>query len=41
MIALLSSEVSKHPEAAGFLVDGFPASMEQAKICEEQLGRPT
>ena len=37
---LLLEAMGKHPESNGFLVDGFPASIEQAKICEEKLGKP-
>ena len=37
---LLLEAMAKHPESKGFLVDGFPASVEQAKICEDKLGKP-
>jgi len=32
--------MARHPEAKGFLIDGFPANLEQANICQEKLGRP-
>ena len=37
---LLLEAMAKHPESKGFLIDGFPASIDQAKICEEKLGKP-
>jgi len=37
---LLLDAMGKHSEAKAFLIDGFPASIEQAKICEEKLGKP-
>ena len=41
VVALLSSEMAKHPKAEGFLLDGFPANLEQAEICKETFGEPT
>ena len=29
---LLLEAMGKHPESKGFLIDGFPASIEQARI---------
>ena len=40
MIDLLLEAMARHPEAKGFLIDGFPANLEQANICQEKLGRP-
>lgn len=40
VIALLSEAIEKQPEAKGFLIDGFPATLAQAKMCEASLGKP-
>ena len=40
VIALLLEAKAKHPEAKCFLIDGFPANVDQAKICEEKIGIP-
>ena len=32
VIDLLLEAMGKHPESKGFLIDGFPASIEQARI---------
>ena len=40
MIDLLLEAMARHPEAKGFLIDGFPANLEQAAICQEKLGKP-
>ena len=40
VIALLAAAMEEQPEAAGFLFDGFPANMAQAKLCQEKLGSP-
>ena len=32
---------SKSPDAKGFIIDGFPANLEQAKLFEEMIGAPT
>ncbi|GAB4254339.1 MAG: adenylate kinase [Vicingaceae bacterium] len=36
-IKLLESEVSKHPEAKGFIFDGFPRTSKQAEALDEFL----
>lgn len=36
-IAMLKSEVEKHPTAKGFIFDGFPRTIEQAKALDEFL----
>eukprot|EP00092_Neocalanus_flemingeri_P091316 GFUD01115745.1.p1 GENE.GFUD01115745.1~~GFUD01115745.1.p1 ORF type:complete len:182 (-),score=77.73 GFUD01115745.1:50-595(-) len=40
VIALLAAAVEKQTEAAGFLFDGFPANMAQARLCQDKLGSP-
>ena len=32
---------SKSPDAKGFIIDGFPANLEQARLFEEMIGAPT
>ena len=32
--------MSKQPAAPGFLLDGFPANLAQARLCRERLGDP-
>ena len=41
VIALLAAAMEEQPDAAGFLLDGFPANMTQAKLCQETLGSPS
>ncbi|HBP46129.1 MAG TPA: adenylate kinase, partial [Flavobacteriales bacterium] len=36
-IRMLESEVDKHPEAKGFIFDGFPRTTAQAKALDELL----
>ena len=38
-ISMLESEVEKHPEAAGFIFDGFPRTNVQAKALSEFLNK--
>ena len=40
MIALLAESMAKLPDAPGFLIDGFPANMNQAKIFIEKINAP-
>ena len=40
VIALLSAAMEEQEEAKGFFLDGFPANLTQAKMCEEMLGKP-
>ena len=40
MIDLLAAAMEEKPDAAGFLLDGFPANMSQANLCQERLGNP-
>ena len=37
---LVFEAMEKHPEAPGFLLDGFPANMTQSKLCKERIGSP-
>lgn len=36
-IAMLEEEIAKHPEAKGFIFDGFPRTVPQAKALDEFL----
>ena len=36
----MAEAMMKHPEAPGFLLDGFPANLSQAKLCQEKIGDP-
>jgi adenylate kinase len=38
-INMLEAEVDKHPEAKGFIFDGFPRTTDQAKALDEFLGK--
>ena len=40
MVALVEEAMSKQPAAPGFLLDGFPANLAQARLCRERLGDP-
>ena len=40
MIALLSAAMEEQPEAKGFFLDGFPANVTQAKLCQDMIGKP-
>ena len=40
VIALLYESMQNIPDAPGFLLDGFPANMEQAKIFVEKVQAP-
>ena len=40
MIELLAESMAKLPDAPGFLIDGFPANMNQAKIFIEKISAP-
>merc|ERR1719430_144559 len=40
VIAFLKEAIEKNPEAKGFIIDGYPANLEQAKMCEDSLGKP-
>ena len=37
---LVAEAMRKHPEARGFLLDGFPANVAQASLCQEKIGAP-
>ena len=37
---LVFQAMEKHPEAPGFLLDGFPANLTQSKLCKEKMGSP-
>ena len=37
---LVAEAMMKHPTAPGFLLDGFPANLTQAKLCQEKMGAP-
>ena len=37
---LVAEAMMKHPTAPGFLLDGFPANLSQAKLCQEKIGAP-
>ena len=37
---LVFEAMEKHPEAPGFLLDGFPANLTQSKLCKEKIGSP-
>ena len=37
---LVAEAMRKHPEARGFLLDGFPANVSQASLCQEKIGAP-
>ena len=36
----MEEAMSKQPAAPGFLLDGFPANLAQARLCRERLGDP-
>lgn len=40
VVELVAGAMDKQPEAPGFLLDGFPANMTQAKLCKERMGEP-
>merc|ERR1712179_494780 len=40
VIALLSAAMEEQPEAKGFFLDGFPANVTQAKLCQDMIGKP-
>ena len=40
MVELVAGTMDKQPQAPGFLLDGFPANMAQAKLCKERMGEP-
>ena len=37
---LVAEAMGKHPEARGFLLDGFPENVSQARLCQEKIGAP-
>merc|ERR1712117_661367 len=42
VVGLLKDAIySKSPDAKGFIIDGFPANLEQARLFEEMIGAPT
>merc|ERR1711862_762320 len=42
VVGLLKDAIySKSPDSKGFIIDGFPANMEQAKLFEEMIGAPS
>ena len=40
VVELVAGAMDKQPQAPGFLLDGFPANMAQAKLCKERMGEP-
>ena len=40
VVELVAGAMDKQPQAPGFLLDGFPANMAQAKLCKERMGDP-
>ena len=32
--------MEEQPEAKGFFLDGFPANVTQAKLCQDMIGKP-
>ena len=40
VVDLVAEAMRKHPEAPGFLLDGFPANLSQASLCQEKIGAP-
>jgi len=40
VVELVAEAMMKHPTAPGFLLDGFPANLSQAKLCQEKMGAP-
>merc|ERR1711936_366745 len=41
VIALLADAMENMKDVKGFLFDGFPANITQAKLCQEKLGSPS
>jgi len=41
VVRLLGEEMKKSEEANGFVIDGFPANLNQAKLFEQNLGSPS
>ena len=37
---LVAEAMMKQPQAPGFLLDGFPANLAQANLCQERMGSP-
>ena len=40
MIELLAEAISKSSDSNGILIDGFPATLEQAQLFEKMVGAP-
>ena len=40
VVELVAGAMDKQPQAPGFLLDGFPANMAQARLCKERMGEP-
>ena len=40
VVELVAGAMEQRPEAPGFLLDGFPANMTQAKLAKERMGEP-
>merc|ERR1711881_796780 len=37
VLDMMKAEIDKHPEASGFLIDGYPRTVDQGKSFEEKV----